>query len=47
MRQADAKRRICAKFERWCVPWCKDDPGKDRPTGNDARFLFYIPELEA
>lgn len=47
MRQADAKRQICAKFERWCVQWRKDNPGKDGPTGNDACLLFYIPELEA
>ena len=44
MRQVDAKRQICAKFKRWCVQWRKDNPGKDRPTGNDACFLFYIPD---
>ena len=47
MGQSGAKRQIFAKFEWWCVQERKDNPGKDRATGNDACFLVFIPKLEA
>ena len=44
MTDAEAQAATYRKFEKWLVEWRKKNPGRDKPTGNEA-FTFYCEEV--
>ena len=44
MTDAEARAVTYRIFEKWLVEWREKNPGKDKPTGNEA-FIFYCEKV--